>query len=138
MDGLSRFIDNLYERNPHVGLLGMRLESGDEKHCIFSMELIKEIHGNAHNQAHGGALVSLADTTMGAGCAFFNKKVVTLNIQMSYFSSAPLGSKIYAKATVLHNGRTTIGVEADIVDEKGKILAKSTGTFFVIGKWVEE
>lgn len=138
MDSLSTFIDELYERNPYVSLLGMKLVSGDEKHCVFSMKLTREIHGNAHNHAHGGALVSLADTAMGAGCAFFNKKVVTLNIQMSYFSTAHLGTKIYAKSTVLHNGRTTIGIEADIMDENGKLLAKSTGTFFVIGKWVEE
>jgi len=115
----------------------MKLESGDSKHCVFSMNLEKKIHGNAHENAHGGALLSLADTAMGAGCAFFNKKVVTLNLQMTYFAPAVLGTEIYAKSTVLHNGNRTIGLEADI-RERGsdKLIAKATGSFFVIGEWM--
>ena len=36
---LENFIDDLYERNPFVHLLGMKLEFGCEEYCLFSMDL---------------------------------------------------------------------------------------------------
>ena len=138
VDPLNIFIDEIYDRNPYIKLLDMKLESGNTMNCTFSMELKKEIHGNAHSHAHGGAIASLADTVMGGGCAFLNKKVVTLSLQMNYYSQPILGTKIYGRSKVLHNGRTTVGMEADIQDQEGRLLAKGTGTFFVLGKWVEE
>lgn len=138
MAQLKKFIDEIYDRNPYINLLEMKLESGNTLNCTFSMELKKEIHGNAHDHAHGGALASLADTVMGAGCAFLNKKVVTLSLQTNYYSQPFLGTKIYAKSKVLHNGRSTVGLEAEITDNDGRLLAKSVGSFFVLGKWVEE
>lgn len=135
---LENFIDDLYERNPFVHLLGMKLEFGCEEYCLFSMALKRELHGNAHNQAHGGATFSLADTAMGASCAFLNKKVVTQNMQISYFSTAQLGSTIFARTKLLHNGRRTVGLEVEIKDNMERLIAKASGSFFVIGHWVED
>lgn len=135
---IAQFISELYERNPHVKLLGIELERGDETSCVFSMELKRELHGNAHEQTHGGALMSLADTAMGAGCAFFNKKVVTLTMTTTFFSKAILGTKVFAETTVLHNGRRTVGLEAKITDSNDRLIGKASGTFFVLGQWVAE
>lgn len=135
---LEKFISELYERNPHVKLLGIHLERGDETSCVFSMDLKRELHGNAHEQTHGGALMSLADTAMGAGCAFFNKKVVTLTMTTTFFAPARIGSKVFAETTILHNGRRTVGLEATIIDNEDRLIGKASGTFFVLGQWVEE
>ena len=135
---LAKLIDDIYDRNPYVRLLGMNLDFGCEEYTVFSMPLKREIHGNAHNQAHGGATFSLADTAMGASCAFLNKKVVTQNMQISYFATAQLGSTLYARTKLLHNGQRTVGLEVEIKDNMERLIAKASGSFFVIGSWSEE
>ena len=39
---------------------------------------------------------------------------------------------------VIHQGRNTMVVEAEICDGNGSLLAKARGTFFVVGKFEGE
>ena len=70
---------------------------------------------------------------MGSVCATFDKKVVTLNMNMSYIKAALSCQTVRAVAHVLHNGRSTMVVEADLLDKNGELLAKASGTFYVVG-----
>jgi acyl-CoA thioesterase len=42
---------------------------------------------------------------------------------------------VHAKGKVIHCGRQTMVVEAEMLDSAGKLVAKSRGTFMVIGKF---
>jgi uncharacterized protein (TIGR00369 family) len=83
---------------------------------------------------HGGVLMSLADS-VGALCAFLNlpegTTTSTIESKTNFFRGAREGT-ILATARPLHVGRTTIVVQTDLVDDRGKRVTQSTQTQAVI------
>ncbi|MDT8900884.1 PaaI family thioesterase [Anaeroselena agilis] len=133
IDVLKEKLQNLYKRNPFVGLLKMKVEDVKEGEATLSMPIVQAIHGNLFGMAHGGATASLADTAMGLVCISLGKKVVTLDLNINYIYGATDGETVTAVAKVVHNGRQTVVVEAEHRDTAGRLLAKARGTFFVVG-----
>ena len=84
---------------------------------------------------HGGVLMSLADS-VGALCAFLNlpegATTSTIESKTNFFRGLPDGT-VHATARPLHVGRTTIVVQTDLVDDRGKRVTQSTQTQAVIG-----
>ncbi len=130
---LKERLGNLYDRNPFVGILQLKVEDIKEGEAIVSMPVIQKVHGNIFGVAHGGAIASLADTAMGIVCATLGKKTVTLDMNINYLHSATHGETITATAKAIHNGRHTIVIEAEHHNGDGRLLAKARGTFFVTG-----
>jgi uncharacterized protein (TIGR00369 family) len=83
---------------------------------------------------HGGALMALADS-LGALCAYLNlpEDAVTSTIESktNFFRGLRSG-RATATSTPVHVGRTTIVVQTDIRDDRGKRLALVTQTQAVI------
>ena len=83
---------------------------------------------------HGGALMALADS-LGAVCAYLNlpEDAVTSTIESktNFFRGLRSG-RATATSTPVHVGRTTIVVQTDIRDDRGKRLALVTQTQAVI------
>jgi uncharacterized protein (TIGR00369 family) len=84
---------------------------------------------------HGGALMTLADTT-GAICAYLNlpegaTATATIESKTNFFRPVSSGH-VEATSSVLHKGRTTIVVETDVRDAEGKHVARVTQTQAVI------
>jgi 1,4-dihydroxy-2-naphthoyl-CoA hydrolase len=85
---------------------------------------------------HGGALMALADC-LGAACAYLNLPdgAVTSTIESkTNFFRGLRGGRATATSTPLHVGRTTIVVQTDIRDDRGKRVALVTQTQAVIPK----
>ncbi len=99
---------------------------------------VDEPHMNLYGITHGGVLMTLADTAMGAACLVYNKKVVTINLSMDFMHAVPLTQRIHTTSTVLHDGARTMTCECEILSEEGKLFAKAHGLFYVIGKFVED
>ena len=85
---------------------------------------------------HGGAVMALADS-LGAVCAYLNlpEGAVTSTIESktNFFRGLRSG-RATATSTPLHVGRTTIVVQTDIRDDRGKRVALVTQTQAVIPK----
>ena len=128
---------NFYKENPYTRLLELHVDQVACGSVVLSMQVTKE-HTNFYGIAHGGAVMSLADTAMGATCLSCNKKVVTQAMTTNFMTAAPVGVTLLAEGKILHNGRKTMVCEVEIKDQKGIFYGKSTGTFFVIGHCVEE
>jgi 1,4-dihydroxy-2-naphthoyl-CoA hydrolase len=83
---------------------------------------------------HGGALMALADS-VGAVCAFLNlpegANTSTIESKTNFFRGVREGV-VHATARPLHIGRTTIVVQTDILDDRGKRVAQTTQTQAVI------
>ena len=83
---------------------------------------------------HGGALMSLADST-GAYCAVLNLPrgagTATIESKTNFFRAVREGF-VEAVSTPLHVGRTTIVVQTDLQDAKGRRVARVTQTQAVI------
>lgn len=83
---------------------------------------------------HGGVIMALADT-LGAVCAFLNlpegATTATIESKTNFFRGIRDGSA-HATARPLHVGRTTIVVQTDVTDDRGKRIAQTTQTQAVI------
>ena len=137
IEKLTEHLQLFYRKNPYVELLKIRIDDVQEGRVILGMD-IEKIHTNFYEMSHGGALMSLADTAMGAACLSCNKKVVTLSFNMNFIKGAPLGTKLKATGVVVHNGSRTMVCETEFVNETGKVFCKASGTFFVLGRLIEE
>lgn len=136
MQTIKSYLTKIYDANPFVRLLKITVEDMTEGVVKLMMPVDLKTHTNLYGVAHGGALASLADTAMGMACATVNKRVVTIEMNINCIRSAQPQPLIHCVARIVHNGRQTVVVEADIVDgNKDGLLAKARGTFFVIGSF---
>ena len=134
---LQRQIIRFYHHNPFVEYLRIQvvpIEGGQVR-----LELpVDEQHTNLYGIAHGGVLMTMADTAMGAACLACNKKVVTMSLTMEFMHAVPLTQRVVTTATVLHNGIHAMTCESEMLSEEGKLFAKAHATFYVLGAFVEE
>ena len=84
---------------------------------------------------HGGALMTLADST-GAACAFLNLPegagTTTIESKTNFVRGVREGS-VVATSRPLHVGRKVIVVETDLRDDDDRLVARVTQTQMVLG-----
>jgi acyl-CoA thioesterase len=131
---LKDHVSKIYDRNPYIHLLQIRIVELEEGMAKLTMPVVTE-HTNLYNVAHGGALASLADTAMGVACSTTGKKVLTLDMNMNFIRTAKSQEMISAVGRVIHNGTHTMVAETDIVDDMSNLILKARATFFVVGKF---
>lgn len=88
---------------------------------------------NRGNVMHGGAIFSLVDIAMGLACSSshgFEQRSVTIECKINYVRGVADG-EVTCVSTVLHAGRRTLVVEAE-VRQDDKLVAKAQGTFAVV------
>ncbi|NWA29476.1 PaaI family thioesterase [Pseudomonas gingeri] len=112
-----------------LGCRLQRLETG-----VAEVALALEPHlRNRGNVMHGGAIFSLVDITMGLACSSshgFDQRSVTIECKINYMRAVSEG-EVLCVATVIHPGRRTLVVEAE-VRQGDKLVAKAQGTFAVL------
>ena len=83
---------------------------------------------------HGGAMMAMADS-VGAVCAFLNlpagATTSTIESKTNFFRGVREGS-LHGTSQPLHVGRTTIVVQTDLLDDRGKRVAQVTQTQAVL------
>lgn len=85
-------------------------------------------HMNNFGVVHGGAICTLLDIAMGtAGRNHAGGPVMTLDMQVSFLS--PGRGVLFGEGRVLRGGRSVIFSEAEVRDEAGELVAKSSGVF---------
>ncbi len=82
--------------------------------------------------AHGGAIMSFADT-LGGAAAFVSlpegaKGTTTLESKTNFVAGAPLGSTLVGRCTPVHRGRRTQVWQTRVESEEGKLIALVTQT----------
>jgi len=84
---------------------------------------------------HGGFLMAAADS-MGAVCTVLNLPpgagTATIESKTNFFRAVRAG-RISLVTVPVHVGRTTIVVQTDVTDDRGKLVSRSTQTQAVIG-----
>jgi uncharacterized protein (TIGR00369 family) len=84
---------------------------------------------------HGGALMSLADST-GAACAFLNLPegagTTTIESKTNFLRGVSEGG-VAATSRPLHVGRKVIVVETDLRDDRERLVARVIQTQMVLG-----
>ncbi len=82
--------------------------------------------------AHGGAIMSFADT-LGGAAAFVNlppeaRGTTTLESKTNFVAGAPSGAILIGHATLVHRGRRTQVWQTRISTEDGKLVAMTVQT----------
>jgi len=112
--------------------LGMTMERAGDGTCVIALELDAR-HMSVARRAHGGVLFTMLDTAMGRavisrlppgrGCA-------TVEAKINYLRPIQ-GGRIRAEGRALDLTRRTAYAEGTITDAEGRVLARSSGTFFL-------
>jgi 1,4-dihydroxy-2-naphthoyl-CoA hydrolase len=109
-----------------LGQLGIQITEQTVDRCSGTMPIDKRTIQPA-GVAHGGALITLADTlaSLGTICNIdpATQFCVGQEINASLLRPLPKGSVAYGVATVLHRGRTSMVWEVRITNPEGKLAA---------------
>jgi uncharacterized protein (TIGR00369 family) len=118
---------------PFATQLGVELDTVSPSevtgHVAWALELC-----TTFGLLHGGVLMATADT-VGAVCAFLNlpqgATTSTIESKTNFFRGVR-GGTVRSVTRPLHVGRTTIVVQTDLFDERGKRVAQVTQTQAVL------
>lgn len=114
---------------PVAELLGIELVSMEGGVCTMKLEA-GEQHSNPMGTIHGGILGDLADAAM--GMAYFSmlepgESFTTLELKINFLRPFWTGLLV-ARGEVIHRGRTTGMTQCDVVDDRGRLIARATST----------
>ena len=113
---------------------GMKLKfylNEESRRAVCEFKLSRRYTGPP-GHAHGGIIATILDEAMGKVNKFRNVVALTKKMEIEYMKPVPLGKKLTASGREQEvNGRIHINV-AEISNENGEILARSTGTFIAV------
>ena len=118
-----------YKHSAFTSVLGCELLSLAEGSAELRLGMREELR-NRGGKLHGGAIFTLVDVAMGLACSAshgFDEHSVTLECKINYLRAVGEG-EVLCQARVLHAGRRTLMVEAEVL-QGDKLVAKATGTF---------
>lgn len=118
---------------PLAGTLGIEVRSATPEQVVGTMAWAPELC-TAGGILHGGSHMAFADT-IGALCAALNLPpgagTSTIESKTNFFRAVRSGV-VTATSQPLHVGRTTIVVQTDLTDDRGKRVAQVTQTQAVL------
>lgn len=129
---MDRNLITKYIEQNHFGkLLGMDFEVLSPGVIEYKM-IVEEKHLATPLAAHGGAIASLMDASLGVACLskvlVEGKVVSTVEFSMKFHKPAKLGSVLIAKAKVISAGKRILVSESKIYDGE-LLIASASGTF---------
>ena len=89
-------------------------------------------HCNLYGTIHGGTLASISDVAMGVACVTMGRRVVTIDMNISYIKNATVGSALTAVGKVVSGGKKIMRAECRIFHGK-VLLARSQASYYVTG-----
>ncbi|WP_224199606.1 MULTISPECIES: PaaI family thioesterase [Pacificimonas] len=116
---------------PTAQLLNMQVVEVDQDAGTIRMSFdIGEDLSNPNGTVQGGIIAAMLDDAAAYAAIVFSKRkifVPTLEMKVSFFSGAKAG-RLYAEGRCVKFGKTIAYMEADLVDEAGKLLARLSAT----------
>ena len=118
---------------PFAGVLGIEVDDATKDEVRGRMKWRPDLCTSVEVM-HGGALMAFADT-LGALCASLNLPegafTTTIESKSNFFRAVREG-EVHGTTKPLHAGRTTIVVQTDLRDDRGKLVAQTTQTQAVL------
>jgi len=135
MDEHEALVEGLRERlrdTPFYRWSGIELVDARPGEVDVAFEAGPE-HTNLQGLVHGGMLATLADTAMGLAVRTTlepGRRHVTVQLGIEFLSPGRAG-RIVARGRTVKVGRQLGFAEADVVDERGQVLARARSTLSV-------
>lgn len=132
---MKSLIEQYIENNQFGRLIGMDFEIIEPGEVVYKLE-ISEAHLATPIAVHGGCISALLDATMGVGALSLVENdfsvVSTLEMKVSFFEAVLKKDKLVSTSKIIRKGRKIIFAEAEVENQKGQLVAKSTGTFMIL------
>jgi len=129
-DLMNRIVAGEQEPLPCVESLGLPIPSGWEPGRVWATWEVDPSRYQFLNVVFGGYLTALADHVLGFAAMSVMKDTdvfSTSDLRMSFLRPVVHGT-VSIEATVLHQGRNVIVVEANFRDDKERLVAKASAT----------
>ena len=107
-------------------LYGMDLEYTDEE-CRITFE-VKDFMHNPQGGLHGGVIAFVLDVSMGHLLYRRSGPGATLEMKVQYLSVARTG-RLTCIARFIRHGKSISALRAELVDDKGELVAYGTSTW---------
>lgn len=131
---LREYFDKIHQTPILENFLKLQIVEIAHGKSTYRTKTIQE-HSNIYGTVHGGTLASIADIAMGTSCLTLGKRVVTIDMNISYIKGASSCSTLTATGEVISNGKTIMRAIGEIFDEQGQLLVRSQASYFVTGNF---
>lgn len=95
---------------------------------------LRPVHANPIGSTHGGVIFAMADTIGGTAATSRGRMVTTLSGNINFLSPAMNCERLTGESREIKVGRKTCVYEVTITDEKGRVIAVATMTYFYLGE----
>jgi len=115
-------IFNQVGKEPFTQKFGLKLLALEDGYSKVGMTFTQDME-NLFGLVHGGALFALIDEAFETASNSHGTVAVALNMNITYVSSPPLGSRLIAEAREISQTHKTAGFEIKVVDEQNNLIA---------------
>lgn len=127
---------NSLNKNTLAETLEMKFVDVGDDFLTMEMPVSSRVH-QPYGILHGGATAALAENVGSAASSYFlndaTKVVKGIDLSINHLKSKSKG-KIFAKAMIIHKGRTTHLWQIRVTDEEGKLISFAKLTNIVLDK----
>jgi uncharacterized protein (TIGR00369 family) len=93
-------------------------------------------HLNRFGAIHGGALAGLIDTVASIASLTKLKRIVTIELNVSYIKASTISTKVLAKGVVIQAGKSLIRTTVELFNEDNQLITRGNLTFFILGELI--
>jgi acyl-CoA thioesterase len=136
-DAVGRRLRKVFEEDPYAAKLGIELLDVAQGRARARM-LCDDTLLNFNGFIHGGAIFSLLDYAFSVACNAYNESAVAIAMNIQFVNAAPRGGRIVAEAREVDKSRKLGLYEMTVRDEAGKLICKSDGRVYRMGKPILE
>ncbi|WP_207435798.1 hotdog fold thioesterase [Sabulibacter ruber] len=120
---------------PLLQTLDFKVISVKEGEAVFAFQP-QQMHYNSLGTVHGGVIAALLDTAMGCSLHTLlpaHTTYTTLELKTNFLKAATIESgELTAVGKVIHRGRTTAFLEAQLLNQAGSVFAHGVSTCLLL------
>ena len=121
------------EKEPFAKKFGIKLIDLDEGYSKVEMKFTPDME-NILGLAHGGAIFALIDEAFETASNSHGTLAVALNMNITYISSPPSGSRLTAEAREFSRTQKTASYDIKVVDDQDNLIASCQALVYRKGK----
>ena len=117
---------------PYYRLLGMEIKEIKKGESKIEMPFKQDLT-HPYGIVHGGAIASLADSAVAMALIDLvdaKDRITTIEFKINFLASVDQG-ELEAHAKIIHKGSNTAVGDVEVVNEKGKLVAKLVATYSI-------
>jgi uncharacterized protein (TIGR00369 family) len=111
-----------------IHFLGLSIAyDDDDQTCTVALPFAPHLC-NADGAMHGGVLSTALDISMGHACQRYLTAGSTIQMEMRFLR--PVRTDVVCTGRILHAGRRIVSLESRLVDDRGRLAALASGSWF--------